>query len=93
MISSCTDFNLFELPCFKKVFLNNVDLFVRELDSATSLNLVLTDLKEEDTTQTLYSAAYQKSPESVANVAAGKSKVDIVCDAVRESLDKINLNK
>ena len=66
---------------------------MRELDSATSLNLVLTDLKEEDTTQTLYAAAYAKSTETGVNPAAAKSKVDTVCDAVRESLDKINPNK
>ena len=74
-----------------QVFLENIDLFVRELDSATSLNLVLADLKEEDTTQTLYSASYQRDPES--SKAAGESKVDIVCDAVRKSLDRINPNK
>ncbi|XP_071794308.1 elongator complex protein 1-like isoform X2 [Asterias amurensis] len=76
-----------------KAFLANIDLFVRELDSATSLNLVLTDLKEEDTTQTLYAAAYANSTETGVNPVAAKSKVDTVCDAVRESLDKINPNK
>ncbi|XP_038077716.1 elongator complex protein 1-like isoform X2 [Patiria miniata] len=74
-----------------KAFFNNIDHFVRELDSATSLNLFLADLKEEDTTQTLYSAAYSRSPEKTKT--AGGSKVDAVCDAVRESLDRIDPNK
>ncbi|XP_022111138.1 elongator complex protein 1-like [Acanthaster planci] len=74
-----------------KAFLSNIDLFVRQLDSVTSLNLFLADLKEEDTTQTLYSAAYQRRSEA-AGTARG-NKVDTVCDAVRESLDKINPQK
>ncbi|KAI1888284.1 hypothetical protein AGOR_G00183440 [Albula goreensis] len=74
-----------------KVFLDGVQTFLRQIDSVTHINLFLTELKEEDTTKTMYpcpsSTAAQPAPGG-----SGK-KVDIVCDALRSTMETENPHK
>uniref|UniRef100_A0A8C7MJP0 Elongator complex protein 1 n=1 Tax=Oncorhynchus kisutch TaxID=8019 RepID=A0A8C7MJP0_ONCKI len=75
-----------------KVFLESVETFLRQLDSINHINLFLTELKEEDTTTTMYPCPVNTTGQS-APAACGK-KVDIVCDALRctmESMDQHNV--
>uniref|UniRef100_A0A8C7HFW4 Elongator complex protein 1 n=1 Tax=Oncorhynchus kisutch TaxID=8019 RepID=A0A8C7HFW4_ONCKI len=76
-----------------KVFLESVETFLRQLDSINHINLFLTELKEEDTTTTMYPCPVNTTGQS-APAACGK-KVDIVCDALRctmESMDQYCLS-
>ncbi|XP_072167241.1 putative elongator complex protein 1 [Diadema setosum] len=76
-----------------QLFLDNVDTMVSELDSSTSLNLFLMDLMEENVTQTMYVAAY-RSPAPPLSLGVGQtSKVDVICDAVMESVNRVNRDK
>uniref|UniRef100_A0A452UM88 Elongator complex protein 1 n=1 Tax=Ursus maritimus TaxID=29073 RepID=A0A452UM88_URSMA len=74
-----------------KVFLENVDTFIRQIDSVNHINLFFTELKEEDVTKTMYpppvTGAVQPSKDP-----AGK-KVDLVCDALRAAMESINPHK
>ncbi|XP_042371652.1 putative elongator complex protein 1, partial [Plectropomus leopardus] len=74
-----------------KVFLENIETFITQLNSISHINLFLTELKEEDTTGTMYprheSAAVQTQPVS------GQKKVDVVCDALRSAMESMNTNK
>ncbi|KAM5194035.1 elongator complex protein 1 [Mantella aurantiaca] len=74
-----------------KVFLDNVDTFVRQIESVNHINLFLTELKEEDVTKTMYSNHTSSSPPS--SQTSISKKVDIVCDAIREALEKLNPQK
>uniref|UniRef100_F7CWD6 Elongator complex protein 1 n=1 Tax=Equus caballus TaxID=9796 RepID=F7CWD6_HORSE len=74
-----------------KVFLENVETFIRQVDSVNHINLFFTELKEEDVTKTMY-------PPPVTNTVQlsrgpdGK-KVDLVCDAMRAAMENINPHK
>ena len=65
---------------------------VTQLDSANNLNLFLADLKEEDVTETMYSAAYRGVKREDKTVYKS-NKVDVICDAVRESISRVNPGK
>ncbi|TRY90045.1 hypothetical protein DNTS_031568 [Danionella cerebrum] len=69
------------------VFLNNIETFLKQIDSINHINLFLTELKEEDTTKTMYPSA---SP-SVSGKE--KKKVDIICDALRSAMETIDSQK
>ncbi|XP_005808681.2 elongator complex protein 1 [Xiphophorus maculatus] len=74
-----------------KVFLENVETFITQLNSINHINLFLTELKEEDTTCTMY-----PSPESSplqSQVVSGQKKVDVVCDALRKAMEAMDANK
>ncbi|XP_019309815.2 elongator complex protein 1 isoform X1 [Panthera pardus] len=74
-----------------KVFLENVETFIRQIDSVNHINLFFTELKEEDVTKTMYpppvtsTAQLSKDPD-------GK-KVDLICDALRAAMESINPHK
>uniref|UniRef100_H3D601 Elongator complex protein 1 n=1 Tax=Tetraodon nigroviridis TaxID=99883 RepID=H3D601_TETNG len=74
-----------------KVFLENIRTFISELNSTANINLFLTELREEDTTSSMYprpdGATVQTQP-----VAAPK-KVDVVCDALRIAMETLDPNK
>lgn len=74
-----------------KVFLDNVDIFVKQIDSVNHINLFLTELKEEDVTKTMYPSHTPLSPPS--SLTSRAKKVDIVCDAIREAIEKLSLQK
>uniref|UniRef100_A0A4W5NSL0 IkappaB kinase complex-associated protein n=1 Tax=Hucho hucho TaxID=62062 RepID=A0A4W5NSL0_9TELE len=71
-----------------EVFLESVETFLRQLDSINHINLFLTELKEEDTTTTMYPCPVNTTGQS-APAACGK-KVDIVCDALRCTMESID---
>ncbi|KAM9850335.1 elongator complex protein 1 [Aulostomus maculatus] len=74
-----------------KVFLENRETFITQLRSINNINLFLTELKEEDTTSSMYprpeSSAAQRQP------ASGQKKVDVVCDALRSAMESMDPNK
>uniref|UniRef100_A0A8C7UBP6 Elongator complex protein 1 n=1 Tax=Oncorhynchus mykiss TaxID=8022 RepID=A0A8C7UBP6_ONCMY len=74
-----------------KVFLESVETFLRQLDSINHINLFLTELKEEDTTTTMYPCPVNTTGQS-APAACGK-KVDIVCDALRRTMESMDQHK
>nr|XP_033774051.1 elongator complex protein 1 isoform X2 [Geotrypetes seraphini] len=73
-----------------KVFLDNVEVFIKQIDSVNDINLFLTELKEDDVTKTMYPSAASNSQSPV--VLDGK-KVDHICDVMRTVMDKINPHK
>lgn len=72
-----------------RVFLDNVKTFVLQIESVNNINLFITDLHAEDVTVTMYTAAYQRT----ADVTEFPNKVDMICDAVRQSLIDVDENK
>uniref|UniRef100_A0A665V866 Elongator complex protein 1 n=1 Tax=Echeneis naucrates TaxID=173247 RepID=A0A665V866_ECHNA len=73
-----------------KVFLENIETFITQLNSINHINLFLTELREEDTTSTMY-----PRPEStpVQLPPASGLKVDVVCDALRSAMESMDPNK
>ncbi|MEE6508366.1 hypothetical protein FKM82_020719, partial [Ascaphus truei] len=74
-----------------KVFLENVDLFVKQIDAVNYINLFLTELKEEDVTKTMYPTPAALVPLSCPGPCA--KKVDVICDAMRAAMEKLNPHK
>uniref|UniRef100_A0A8C1L9Z2 Elongator complex protein 1 n=1 Tax=Cyprinus carpio TaxID=7962 RepID=A0A8C1L9Z2_CYPCA len=70
------------------VFLDNLEMFLKQIDSINYINLFLTELKEEDTTTTMYPCPSR----SASSSAAGKEgkKVDIICDALRSTMETLD---
>ncbi|EPY84057.1 elongator complex protein 1 [Camelus ferus] len=71
-----------------KVFLENVETFIRQIDSVNHINLFFTELKEEDVTKTMY------PPPATSTVQLSsdpeKKKVDLICDTMRAAMENIN---
>ncbi|KAL7395027.1 hypothetical protein ABVT39_009016 [Epinephelus coioides] len=74
-----------------KVFLENIETFITQLSSINHINLFLTELKEEDTTSTMY-PRHESSPVQT-QPASGQKKVDVVCDALRSAMESMDQNK
>lgn len=74
-----------------KVFLENVETFITQLNSINHINLFLTELKEEDTTCIMYPRP-ESSP-SMTQSVSGQKKVDIVCDALRKAMEAMDANR
>ncbi|XP_053318021.1 elongator complex protein 1 [Spea bombifrons] len=74
-----------------KVFLENVDLFIKQIDSVNYINLFLTELKEEDVTTTMYPTSHTPVKQSLQGSAS--TKVDVVCDAMRSVMEDNNPDK
>ncbi|VCX30510.1 unnamed protein product [Gulo gulo] len=74
-----------------KVFLENVETFIRQIDSVNHINLFFTELKEEDVTKTMYPPPVASAVQ-LSKDPDGK-KVDIVCDALRAAMESINPHK
>uniref|UniRef100_A0A8C9TA13 Elongator complex protein 1 n=1 Tax=Scleropages formosus TaxID=113540 RepID=A0A8C9TA13_SCLFO len=68
-----------------KVFLENVDTFLKQIASVNHINLFLTELKEEDTTKTMYPC--QSTTLGTPSAGGSQSKVDTVCDALRVAME------
>uniref|UniRef100_A0A673HGB2 Elongator complex protein 1 n=1 Tax=Sinocyclocheilus rhinocerous TaxID=307959 RepID=A0A673HGB2_9TELE len=73
------------------VFLANIEMFLKQIDSINYINLFLTELKEEDTTTTMYPCP-SRSASSSASGKGGK-KVDIICDALRSTMEILDPQK
>ncbi|XP_077387627.1 elongator complex protein 1 [Festucalex cinctus] len=76
-----------------KVFLENTHTFLTQLDSINNINLFLTELREEDTTSSMYPRPggcmqLQQPPH-----ASATKKVDVVCDALRKTMEVTDPNK
>ncbi|XP_034453513.1 elongator complex protein 1 [Hippoglossus hippoglossus] len=74
-----------------KVFLENMDTFITQLNSINLINLFLTELKDEDTTSTMYPRPESSPVQSQR--ASGQKKVDVVCDALRNAMESMDPNK
>ncbi|KAM8939082.1 elongator complex protein 1 [Pelodytes ibericus] len=74
-----------------KVFLDNVELFIKQIDSVNYINLFLTELKEEDVTTTMYLTPAGANMQNFQGPPA--KKVDIICDTMRASMENLNPQK
>ncbi|XP_048451171.1 elongator complex protein 1 isoform X1 [Rhincodon typus] len=72
-----------------KVFLDNLESFVKQINSINYINLFLTELKEEDVTKTMY----PYFPSSSTSAPAIGTKVNTVCDALRKTMERISPHK
>lgn len=74
-----------------KVFLENVESFIKQIDSVNHINLFFTELKEEDVTTTMYPPPV---PDTVPQSRGLEgSKVDLICDAMRAAMESIDPDK
>uniref|UniRef100_H2ZRP6 Elongator complex protein 1 n=1 Tax=Latimeria chalumnae TaxID=7897 RepID=H2ZRP6_LATCH len=71
-----------------KVFLENVDTFLKQIELVNYINLFLTELKEEDVTKTMYPSPVSGNITSAQG--GSEKKVDSVCDALRMAMEKLN---
>ncbi|XP_061492160.1 elongator complex protein 1 isoform X2 [Rhineura floridana] len=74
-----------------KVFLENVETFIKQIDSVNYINLFLTELKEEDFTKTMYPPLDPASVRELRN--SDRKKVDLICDAMRAAMENISAPK
>ena len=78
-----------------EMFFENISAFIEQVSQVNHINLFLTDLREEDVTVTMYTAAYDRGTTgpSVTRGMAFKTKVDTVCDALRIGLQEVDPDK
>ncbi|KAM9356500.1 elongator complex protein 1 [Symphorus nematophorus] len=76
-----------------KVFLENIETFVTQLDSINHINLFLTELKEEDMTSSMYPRPEGTPVQTHSQHVSGQKKVDMVCDALRSNMESMGPNK
>ncbi|XP_037833298.1 elongator complex protein 1 isoform X2 [Kryptolebias marmoratus] len=72
-----------------KVFLENIETFITQLNSINSINLFLTELREEDTSCSMY----PRPDSGPAQTQPTQKKVDVVCDALRSAMESMDPNK
>ncbi|KAM9377431.1 elongator complex protein 1 [Pholidichthys leucotaenia] len=75
-----------------KVFLENIQTFITQLSSINHINLFLTELKEEDMTSSMYPRPQSGTVQPSQPVSKQK-KVDLVCDALRNTMEAMDTNK
>ncbi|XP_024116076.1 elongator complex protein 1 isoform X1 [Oryzias melastigma] len=73
------------------VFLENVETFITQLDSINHINLFLTELKEEDTTSSMYPPP-EGGPVRTRS-ESGPQKVDVVCGALLKAMESMDPQK
>lgn len=74
-------------------FIENAHKFVNDIDNPSWLSLFLSELKDEDVTQTTYSSSYQgaisREKKSLKQSEIGaKPKVEKVCDTLRKIMEE-----
>ncbi|XP_006887046.1 PREDICTED: elongator complex protein 1 [Elephantulus edwardii] len=74
-----------------KVFLENVETFVRQIDSVNHMNLFFTELKEEDVTKTMYPPPVSSSVQLPRE--SDEKNIDLICDTLRAAMENINPQK
>ncbi|XP_032061970.1 elongator complex protein 1 [Aythya fuligula] len=75
-----------------KVFLENVETFIKQIDSVNHINLFFTELKEEDFTKSMY-----LTPNGSSNAQPrqhlDQKKVNLICDMMRVAMERIDPEK
>ncbi|XP_010177962.1 PREDICTED: elongator complex protein 1, partial [Mesitornis unicolor] len=75
-----------------KVFLENAETFIRQIDSVNYINLFFTELKEEDFTKSMYPYLNGSSSAQPCQHPDQK-KVNLVCDVMRVAMEHIDPQK
>ncbi|NWX64964.1 ELP1 protein, partial [Promerops cafer] len=74
------------------VFLENTEIFIRQIDSVNYINLFFTELKEEDFTKSMY-PSLNGSSNSHPCQHPDKKKVNLICDVMRVAMEHIDPQK
>lgn len=69
------------------LFSKNIDTFIQQIVDPQWISLFISDLIEEDVTETMYSVEYKKN--SNENVRKIKSKVDTICEIVEKAISSL----
>ncbi|XP_057276715.1 elongator complex protein 1 isoform X3 [Pezoporus wallicus] len=75
-----------------KVFLENAENFVRQIDTVNYINLFFTELKEEDFTKTMY-PSLNGSSKAQSHQHPDQKKVNLICDVMRVAMENIDPQK
>ncbi|KAF4804292.1 inhibitor of kappa light polypeptide protein enhancer in B-cells, kinase complex-associated protein [Turdus rufiventris] len=75
-----------------KVFLENIETFIRQIDSVNYINLFFTELKEEDFTKSMY-PSLNGSSNSQPHQHPNQKKVNLICDVMRVAMEHIDPQK
>ncbi|XP_053858912.1 elongator complex protein 1 isoform X2 [Vidua macroura] len=75
-----------------KVFLENTEIFIRQIDSVNYINLFFTELKEEDFTKSMYPCLNGSSNNQPCQHPDQK-KVNLICDVMRVAMEHIDPQK
>ncbi|XP_025966946.2 elongator complex protein 1 [Dromaius novaehollandiae] len=75
-----------------KVFLENVETFIRQIDSVNYINLFFTELKEEDFTKSMY-PSLNGSSNAQPQQHPDQKKVNLICDVMRVAMERIDPQK
>ncbi|XP_061873877.1 elongator complex protein 1 isoform X3 [Colius striatus] len=75
-----------------KVFLENAETFIRQIDSVNYINLFFTELKEEDFTKSMY-PSLNGSSNVQPHQHPDQKKVNVVCDVMRLAMEHIDPQK
>ncbi|XP_069736437.1 elongator complex protein 1 [Phaenicophaeus curvirostris] len=75
-----------------KVFLENAEAFVKQIDSVNYINLFFTELKEEDFTKTMY-PFLNGSSNAQPHQHPDQKKVNLICDVMRAAMEHIDPQK
>uniref|UniRef100_A0A8C3UFI9 Elongator complex protein 1 n=1 Tax=Catharus ustulatus TaxID=91951 RepID=A0A8C3UFI9_CATUS len=75
-----------------KVFLENIETFIRQIDSVNYINLFFTELKEEDFTKSMY-PSLNGSSNSQPHQHPDQKKVNLICDMMRVAMEHIDPQK
>ncbi|XP_062455173.1 elongator complex protein 1 isoform X2 [Rhea pennata] len=75
-----------------KVFLENVETFIKQIDSVNYINLFFTELKEEDFTKSMY-PSLNGSSNAQPQQHPDQKKVNVVCDVMRNAMERIDPQK
>ncbi|XP_032530786.1 elongator complex protein 1 [Chiroxiphia lanceolata] len=75
-----------------KVFLENTETFIRQIDSVNYINLFFTELKEEDFTKSMYPSV-NGSSNTQPRQHSDQKKVNLICDVLRVAMEHIDPQK
>ncbi|XP_039589107.1 elongator complex protein 1 [Passer montanus] len=75
-----------------KVFLENTETFIRQIDSVNYINLFFTELKDEDFTKSMY-PSLNGSSNSQPYQHPDQKKVNLICDVMRAAMEHIDPQK
>ncbi|NXC44125.1 ELP1 protein, partial [Penelope pileata] len=74
------------------VFLENVETFIKQIDSVNYINLFFTELKDEDFTKSMYPSLNSSSNDQPYQQPEEK-KVNLICDVMRVAMESIDPEK